>query len=85
MTHRAPARSATISAGAATGVPLKNATCSRPLRRATTHSLERRPLWPGLTRPSMAGFQVSTEAVPTYRASVGATLHHSRRNVGRSL
>jgi hypothetical protein len=61
MTRRAPPRSATISAGGAPGVPLKNAACSLRTERATTHSLERPPLWPDLPRPRMAGFEVSTE------------------------
>jgi DNA replication protein DnaC len=59
------ARSATISAGAAPGVPLKNVSCSLPTRRATTHALGRRRLWPDLPRPRMAGFEVSTEVRAT--------------------
>src|SRR2546426_1643453 len=61
MTRRASAQSRTISAGGAIVVSPENATCSLWSERATTHSLERSPLWPALCRPRLAGFEVSTE------------------------
>src|SRR5712692_6800626 len=61
MTRRAPARSATISEVGAIGVSPENAPCSLMSERATTHPLERLPVWPVLGRPRLAGFEVSTE------------------------
>src|SRR2546426_7923961 len=61
MTRRAPGRSATISEVGAIGVSPENATCSLMSERATTHPLERPPVWPVLGRPRLAGFEVSTE------------------------
>ena len=63
MTRRASAQSRTISAGGAIVVSPENATCSLWSERATTHSLERSPLWPALCRPRLAGFEVSTEGL----------------------
>lgn len=45
----------------------ENAPCSLVSERATTHALGRLPLWPVLPRPRMAGFEVSTEALPHRR------------------
>src|SRR2546422_4392089 len=64
MTRRASAQSRTISAGGAIVVSPENATCSLWSERATTHPLERPPLWPALRRPRLAGFEVSTEVPP---------------------
>jgi len=59
MTRRAPPHSATISEVGAIVVSPENATCSLRSERATTHPLERPPLWPVLRRPRLAGFEVS--------------------------
>ena len=67
MTRRAPPHSATISEVGAIVVSPENATCSLRSERATTHPLECPPLWPGLRRPRLAGFEVSTEALVTLR------------------
>jgi len=62
MTQRAPAQSATISEGVAIVVSPENAPCALMRERATTHPLERPPLWPVLSCRRLAGFEVSTEA-----------------------
>src|SRR5712691_668671 len=61
MTRRAPAQSATISEGVAIVVSPENAPCALTSERATTHPLERPPLWPVLSCRRLAGFEVSTE------------------------
>ena len=61
MTQRAPAQRATISEGVAIVVSPENAPCALTSERATTHPLERSPLWPVLSCRRLAGFEVSTE------------------------
>ena len=62
MTQRAPAHRGTISGLGAIVWSPKNTTCSLTSERATTHPLERLPLWPVLSCPRMAGFEMFTEA-----------------------
>jgi hypothetical protein len=74
MTRRAPARSATISMKAATRVLSKT-----PLAPARTGTLQLTrssvpPLWPDLPRPSMAGFDLSTEAWTPKQAHSGQSV-----------
>ena len=63
MARRAPAQSGTISAVGAIVVSPENTTCSLRSERVTTLPPEGPPLWPGLRRPRLAGFEVSTEAL----------------------
>src|SRR2546426_12472937 len=85
MTHRAPAqegpdlRRGHIAPSPQTRGHDDRERLAPPGSIAVEHSCLGRPLhWPGLRRPRLAGFQVSTEGL-TFGAAVQHVLHSRRR------